>query len=122
MGIGYLGFDAATWGIRMDQKVTITIHNLGRLESRELERMLGSQVELQESREVSAGQQGDPSLFNLIASATPWVAGVVGLWLLKPRRGKTTVRKLTRVDESGRRTRRKCCSMSVLRTPQATQL
>jgi hypothetical protein len=32
---------------------------------------------------------------NLIATATPWVMGVVGLWLMKPRKGQTVKRKLT---------------------------
>jgi hypothetical protein len=78
------------------------IHGLGKLEASELQRLLGSHATVQEDRPLGHTQQGDAAAFQLIVQATPWVAGIVGLWLLKPRKGKTTRRKLTRQDESGR--------------------
>jgi hypothetical protein len=86
----------------METSPTVTIHGLGKLEASELKRLLDGNATVQESQGLGHTQIGDAAAFQLIAQATPWVAGIVGLWLLKPRKGKTTRRKLTRQDESGR--------------------
>jgi hypothetical protein len=79
----------------------VTVHGLRQLELRELKHMLCDKGAVEETEALHSGQQGDAAVYNLIASATPWVAGVIGLWLLKPRKGSTKRRKLTLVDEAG---------------------
>lgn len=63
--------------------------------------MLREKGELREAEPLHSGRHGDPAVFNLVATATPWVIGVIGLWLLKPRKGKTTRRKISRMDSNG---------------------
>ena len=82
----------------------IIIHGLSQLESREVSRALGSTPSrIEETQPVGPGLQGDAAVVNLLTQATPWVVGVIGLWLMKPRTSKTTVRRLTRVDEQGKK-------------------
>jgi hypothetical protein len=80
----------------------VIVHELGILEGRELKKLLRGEGRLQESDPLSAGQQGDAALLALAIQATPWAAGVVGLWLLKPRKGKTLRKTLTSTDEKGK--------------------
>jgi hypothetical protein len=82
--------------------VQVTLHELRRLESRELERLLGEHGLIQESDPLGDNRQGDAAVFNLIVNATPYVAGVIGFWLLKPRKGKTFRLKLTGTDDSSK--------------------
>lgn len=86
----------------MEANPTVTIHGLGKLEASELQRLLDGNASVQESQTLGPTQHGDAAAFQLIVQATPWVAGIVGLWLLKPRKGKTTRRKLTRQEASGK--------------------
>ena len=81
---------------------TVTVHDLGQLESGELQEMIGEQAQLTETHRLDAFRQGDAATLNLIASATPWVIGVIGMWILKPRKGKTVRQKISRTDEAGR--------------------
>jgi hypothetical protein len=86
----------------MESAATVTVHGLGQLEARELEALLGKSAKAEESQHLGNSQQGAAAAFQLIVQATPWVAGVLGLWLLKPRRGKTFHKKLTGRDHSGK--------------------
>ena len=79
----------------------VIMHGLGTLEAHELERLLGRKASLREAEPLGSDQYGDAAVFDLIIQATPWVAGVIGLWLLKPRKGKTLRKKLTRTDDKG---------------------
>jgi hypothetical protein len=80
----------------------IVIAGLGHLEAREIRKMLGDDASVKEAVSLRADQHGDLGTLDVIVQLTPYAIGVLGLWLLKPRKGKRLKKTIKYKDEKGK--------------------
>jgi len=79
----------------------VAVGGLGRLEAIELRTMLGSSGAVSESVSLAPDRQGDQAILNVVIQYTPYVLGVLGLWLLRHRDKKDFRRTLRVVEKDG---------------------
>jgi hypothetical protein len=84
------------------EKDELIVENLGRADAAELQMLLKQKCSVRESATLAADKQGDMSSVDLIIRFGPTLIGVLGMWLMKPRKGRRFSRTLRVMDKDGR--------------------
>lgn len=82
----------------------ISVIGIGRLEALELQQQLEGHANIVQTEGIPPDKQGDTAVLDLVIQFGPYAIGILGLWLLKPRKGKKMKQtiKITATDGSSR--------------------